>query len=190
MIAAARFRSVLWVAAASAAGISCYLVTQGVAAERAELSRTQRAITANLTAIRDLETELGTRGNLAQMERWNAQVLALKAPEARQFVGENVQLASLGMPDKPAMEVKVVQVAAVKPAEPKMAAPAVQLASAADAAAGTEPLLRHATYLKPMPDRVVDLESKVSARADRLIDPGALADINRIARTEGGNGKQ
>lgn len=189
MIAAARFRSVLWVAAASAAGVGCYLVTQGVASERAELARTERAIVTNLAAIRDLETELGTRGNLAQMERWNTQVLALKAPEARQFVGENVQLASLGMPDKPAMEARVVQVAAVKPVAPKMAEP-VQLASAADSIGEAEPLLRHATYMKPAPDRVADLEHRVSMRADTLLDPGALADINRIARTEGGNAKQ
>lgn len=189
MIAAARFRSVLWVAAASAAGIGCYLVTQGVAAERAELARTERAIMASLSAIRDLETELGTRGNLAQMERWNAQVLALKAPEARQFVGEDVQLASLGMPEKPGMQARVVQVAAARPVEPKLTEP-VRLASAADALTEAEPLLRHATYMKPAPDRVTDLERKVAARGDGLLDAGALADINRIARTEGGNAKQ
>ena len=187
MIAAARFQSVLWVAGASAAGILCYLVTQGVAAERAELARTERAIVSNQIAIRDLETELGTRGNLAQMERWNAQVLALKAPEARQFVGDNVQLASLGMAEKPGMEAKLVRVAAEKPVAPKLAEPVV-LASAEQASDG-EPMLRHATYMKPAPDAVAGLE-KVAARRDGLIDSAALADINRIARTEGGNAKQ
>jgi len=188
MIAAARFRSVLWVAAASTAGLCCYLVTQGVAAERAELARTERAIMANRLAIRDLETELGTRGNLAQMERWNAQVLALQAPEAKQFLNGDVQLASLNMPEKPAMEARIVQVAMTKPAEPKVAPPPITMAAAETASDG-QPMLRHATYMKPS-EQVANLERKVSARAESLLDPVALAEINRIARTEGGNGRQ
>ncbi|MDX3885015.1 MAG: hypothetical protein QHC65_11370 [Sphingomonas sp.] len=185
MIAAARFRSVLWVAAASTAGLACYMVTQGVAAERAELARTERAILANRVAIRDLETELGTRGSLAQMERWNAQALALKAPEARQFIGGEVQLASLGMPAKPAMEAKLVQVAAAK-----QVAPVAPSAPAEPDAVGTEePMLRHATYMKPAPDRVAGLERKISARGD-LLGADALAEIGRIARTERAPGAQ
>lgn len=187
MIAAARFQSVLWVAAASTAGIVCYLVTQGVAAERAELTRTEHAIRANQVAIRDLETELGTRGSLAQMERWNAEVLALKAPEARQFIGDDVQLASLGMAEKPGMEAKLVRVAAEKPVAPKIVEPVV-LASAEPVSDGA-PMLRHATYMKPAPDAVAGLEHKVAARP-RLLDAAVLADINRIARTEGENAKQ
>lgn len=187
MIAAARFRSVLWVAAASTAGVLCYLVTQGVAAERAELARTERAIHSNQVAIRDLETELGTRGSLAQMERWNTQVLALQAPEARQFIGEDVQLASLGMTEKPGMEAKLVRVAAPKPVAPRLAEPVV-LASAEPVSDG-EPMLRHATYMRPAPDAIAALEHKVAVRRGGLIDPAALADINRIARTEGGTAK-
>lgn len=183
MIAAARFRSVLWVAAASTAGLCCYLVTQGVAAERAELSRTERAILANRIAIRDLETELGARGSMAQMERWNSQVLALKAPEAKQYLNGNVQLASLGQPQVPAMEAKLVQVAMAKPvAPPTPAAP--------DAVGDGEPLLRHATYMKPAPDRVADLERKVSARGGSLLDADAVAELGRIARTEQGAAAQ
>ncbi|ARS27458.1 hypothetical protein [Sphingomonas sp. KC8] len=183
MIAAARFRSVLWVAAASTAGLGCYLVTQGVAAERAELARTERAIFANRIAIRDLETELGTRASMAQLERWNVQVLALKAPEARQFVNGNVQLASLGMAVQPAMTAKLVQVAATKPATPPPPA-------TPDVPETAEPLLRHATYVKPAPDRVAQLEQKISARGERLLNADALAELGRIARTERGTGNQ
>ncbi|SNS18975.1 hypothetical protein SAMN06295912_102185 [Sphingomonas laterariae] len=186
MIAAARFRSVLWVAAASTAGLACYLVTQGVASERAELARTERAILANRIAIRDLETELGARGSMAQMERWNTRVLALKAPEARQYLHGDVQLASLGMPETPAMAARVVQVAATKPVTPT--APAGP--AAPEQVASAEPLLRHATYMKPPPDRVVDLERKVSARGDGLLGADAVADLDRIARSERGAGGQ
>ena len=33
-----------------------------------------------------LQTELGTRGRLAQLEQWNADVLALSAPTTPQFL--------------------------------------------------------------------------------------------------------
>ncbi|MET0270882.1 MAG: hypothetical protein ABW173_10680, partial [Sphingomonas sp.] len=92
---AARFRSITWVAVAVVPVLACYLVTQHVAAERAELAKVERKIGQTRRAIRDLETELGTRGNLAQIERWNGQTFALTAPSAEQFVSDGVQLASL-----------------------------------------------------------------------------------------------
>jgi hypothetical protein len=48
--------------------------------------------------IRLLQTEIGTRGRLAQLERWNVRVLALSAPTADQILGDKFQLASLSLP--------------------------------------------------------------------------------------------
>lgn len=183
---AARFRSVLWVGATSLAALASYMVTQNVAAERAELVRTERAIIANRLLVRDLETELGARGSMAQMEKWNREVLALKAPDARQFLHGEVQLASLNAADLPKMEAKLVQVAATTAPAPAIAAPpaAVPAAPQPVAPAAAEPMLRHANYVKVADDHVAGLERKVSARGGGLLGDDALADISRIARTE------
>ena len=49
--------------------------------------------------LRVLQTEIGTRGRLAQLERWNAKVLALSAPSADQFLGGSFELARLTQPE-------------------------------------------------------------------------------------------
>ena len=50
--------------------------------------------------IRLLQTEIGTRGRLAQLERWNVKVLALSAPSADQFVEGGFALAALAQPER------------------------------------------------------------------------------------------
>ncbi|WP_197277222.1 hypothetical protein [Sphingomonas profundi] len=111
---AARFRSVTWVAIALVPALGSYLVTQYVAAERAELARVERRIGQSRKAIRDLETELGTRGSMAQIERWNAQTLALAAPTAQQFISGDVRLASLtALPSLPRPAIAVAPATAV-----------------------------------------------------------------------------
>jgi hypothetical protein len=50
--------------------------------------------------IRLLQTEIGTRGRLAQLEQWNVKVLALSAPKANQFLEGSFQLATLSAPHK------------------------------------------------------------------------------------------
>ena len=174
---AARFRSVYLVALVSVAGVGCYLVTQKVAAERANLARVERDIHRTRIAIRELETELGTRGSMAQLERWNSETLALAAPKANQFVDDAVQLASL--------DTRALTNAAPGAAAPQ--APAVVNVSAPTRPAVDEddgdgqPLLRQATYLKPSEDRVARATRKAS-----LLDDRALAEIGKLARAERG----
>jgi hypothetical protein len=48
--------------------------------------------------LRTLQTEIGTRGRLAQLERWNVKVLALSAPSADQFLNGSFELAKLTQP--------------------------------------------------------------------------------------------
>lgn len=92
---AKRFQSVGRVAMGAVAAMGLYLITSQVAAERTELERVNRHILAAKKDIRQLETELGTRANLRQLERWNGEVLALSTPDADQFLQAERQLASL-----------------------------------------------------------------------------------------------
>src|SRR5688500_13096905 len=87
------FRSVVWVAAVGGAALGCYMLSLQVATERADLAKVERQIIATKQQIRALHTELGTRGRLAQLEQWNADVLALSAPTSAQFLGDEVMLA-------------------------------------------------------------------------------------------------
>jgi hypothetical protein len=114
---ATRFRSVYWVGGVAVAALSCYLVSQRVAAERANLAKVETAILIGERQIRALETEIGTRAGMKQIERWNVEVLSLSAPKAGQFVADEAQLASLMQPVQPAMEAPAaVQVAAIEEA--------------------------------------------------------------------------
>ena len=78
------FKPVGWVAGVAAAALGCYMLSLNVASERAELAKLERSIIAAKRDIRTLQTELGTRGRLQQLESWNANVLALSAPTSAQ----------------------------------------------------------------------------------------------------------
>lgn len=92
------FASVGWVATVAGAALGCYLVSLRVAAERAALETVQQKIVLAQRDIRLLQTEIGTRGRLAQLERWNVRVLALAAPKAEQFLDGGFALAKLTRP--------------------------------------------------------------------------------------------
>ena len=89
------FKSVLWVGAVGSAALGCYMVSLRVATERADLAKVEHQIVEAKRDIRSLQTELGTRGRLAQLEDWNANVLALSAPTTNQFVKDGYALARL-----------------------------------------------------------------------------------------------
>jgi hypothetical protein len=93
------FRSVGWVATVAGAALGCYLVSLRVASERAALEDVETKIVMTQRDIRLLQTEIGTRGRLAQLERWNVKVLALSAPNADQFVEGGFALAKLTAPE-------------------------------------------------------------------------------------------
>jgi hypothetical protein len=117
------FRSVGWVAGVAATALSCYMVNLQVAAERAALEEVENRIVIAQRDIRLLQTEIGTRGRLAQLEKWNVKVLALSAPQANQFLEGSFQLATLMQPDKkldPAAPVVLASAPAVEPAKPRM----------------------------------------------------------------------
>jgi hypothetical protein len=89
------FKSVIWVATVGGAALSCYMVSLRVATERADLAKVERQILVAKRDIRMLQTELGTRGRMSQLEDWNSNVLALSAPTSAQFVHDDMTLARL-----------------------------------------------------------------------------------------------
>ncbi|MFL6753857.1 MAG: hypothetical protein ACJ8EH_08975 [Sphingomicrobium sp.] len=93
------FRSVFMVASCAGAALGCYLVSLRVASERAALEDVETRIVLAQRDMRVLQTEIGTRGRLSQLERWNAGAFALSAPAADQFLKGSFELARLAQPD-------------------------------------------------------------------------------------------
>ncbi|QDX25899.1 hypothetical protein FPZ54_07585 [Sphingomonas suaedae] len=137
---------------------ACYLVSSQVAAERSKVEAVERAIAKARKDIRGLETEFDTRANLAQLERWNGEVMRYTAPTPRQFLASDTELAALrpmegdgmaeryaamivpqGMPDVVAGAARTASDAVVAAPAPKPAA-AVATASAEAAAPRPEKL--------------------------------------------------
>jgi hypothetical protein len=83
---AQRFRSVGWVAGVAFAAILLYIISLQVATERGRLEAIDRKIAMTKRDIRQLQTEMGTRASLRQLERWNGDVLALSSPGASQYL--------------------------------------------------------------------------------------------------------
>lgn len=115
-MSARSFHSLFMVASCAGAALGCYLVSLRVASERAALEAVETKIVAAQRDMRVLQTEIGTRGRLAQLERWNVKVLALSAPAAEQFLQGGFELARLTQPDKkPDFDAPVVLAAAPAP---------------------------------------------------------------------------
>ena len=94
------FRSVFMVASCAGAALGCYLVSLRVASERSALEGVETQIVMAQRDIRLLQTEIGTRGRLSQLERWNAGAFALSAPSADQFLSGSFELARLVRPER------------------------------------------------------------------------------------------
>lgn len=211
MMIARGFRPVAWVGAIALAALCCYMLSLKVAAERAELAALEGRILRARQDIRTLQTELGTRGRLQQLEQWNADVLALSAPVAGQFVASNVSLAPFDVrapvlqPDQP------VQLASSQPAP---AAPAItaaprqaSLTQGAVAGQASAPTVRRASVTQTAPARSLAETAPVVRRAslttrevpaaassrrtepaarrrDSLLDQATLGDLSRASRAE------
>jgi hypothetical protein len=155
------FKSVIWVAAVGGAAIGCYMVSLQVATERAELTRVEAQIIAAKRDIRTLQTELGTRGRMSQLEQWNAEVLALSAPTAAQFLPDQVTLARFDQPETTLQE-RTAQVrmasAETAPQAPAAAAPSAPVVQAvAPASAPAQPVVRRASFTPDAPKAKVEV---------------------------------
>src|SRR4051794_6680395 len=111
------FRSVFMVASCAGAALGCYLVSLRVASERSALESVETQIVTTQRDIRLIQTEIGTRGRLSQLERWNAGAFALSAPSADQFLKGGFELARLAQPEhRPGFQAPVVLASAPAPA--------------------------------------------------------------------------
>lgn len=151
------FKSVIWVATVGSAALGCYMVSLRVATERNELAKVERQIIEARREIRSLQTELGTRGRMTQLEQWNAEVLALSAPSSAQFMKDEFTLARLYRHDptvaERSAEVRLAsaEAPAAKPAEAaKPEAPAV-VQAVAERPAAAAPLIHRASFIPAEP---------------------------------------
>ena len=169
---ATRFRTVAWVACVAFAALSCYLVSLRVAAERAEVARTEHRLLGARLDIRSLATELNTRSRLVQLERWNADVLSLTAPKAHQYLTGEMQLLALATPTPaPASSGDAADTAGLQapPAVARVAyrrvadTPATQLVHSVSLdldAPADRPLLRRASLTIPRDEVVAYLDQR------------------------------
>jgi len=114
------FGSLAMVATCAGAALGCYLVSLRVASERAAVEQVETRIVLAQRDLRLLQTEIGTRGRLSQLERWNAGAFALSAPSADQFLRGSFELARLTQPEhKVDLQAPVVLATAPAPERPK-----------------------------------------------------------------------
>jgi hypothetical protein len=150
------FKSVIWVGAVGSAALACYMVSLQVATERHALEQVQRQIVAAHQDIRSLQTELGTRGRLSQLEHWNAEVLALSSPTSAQFLPNAFTLARLEQRapsvDEQAADVRMASLPIEAPA-PAAVAPIIQAAAKPTAPTSQAALVKTASFSPEAPAR-------------------------------------
>ena len=186
-MSARSFGSLFMVASCAGAALGCYLVSLRVASERAALENVETKIVSTQGELRMLQTEIGTRGRLSQLERWNAD-FALAAPAANQFVGGSFELAKLVQPEKQ-MNFQAPVVLASAPA-PIAQKPLEQVGSddpAARAAAGSNTLLHEAslkTETREVPARPANAASQQAAMksADKPVTAAKPAKVKSADR--------
>lgn len=158
---ATRFREVVWTGGICAAALIFYMVSQSVAAKRAELARVDRKIAATNQEIRELRTEIDTRGGFAQLESWNQHVFGLQAPRAEQFVESSLRLAALVQPaNRPELPLDpaivathgaVNQVSLNMIEDRAMAGPAPKATTISGSPSAALPVVRPANYVQARP---------------------------------------
>ena len=107
MIIDARLRSAALIAGVMSSALAFYMVSLRVSAERSAVQRLERQIAGNMLEIRHLQSELGTRERLPQLEKWNADVLALSAPKAGQYLNGAVELAAFANDRQPSLDARL-----------------------------------------------------------------------------------
>jgi hypothetical protein len=183
------FRSVFMVASCAGAALGCYLVSLRVASERAALEEIETEIVMAQRDIRLLQTEIGTRGRLAQLERWNVKVLALSAPAADQFLEGGFALARLARP-APTDALQAPVVLAAAPADELK--PTVQDApekrgDARDEGVTARDLLRVASFkTEPRPSSSMTVSIGNQARSSGIATPNkpSVAAPKKLASAE------
>lgn len=182
-----RFKDVVWTGGICVAALSFYMVSQTVAAKRAELTGVERKIVSTQQEIRRLRTEIDTRGGLAQIEKWNQTVYGLQAPGPEQFVTTSVRLVALTQPQGLPLDPAIVashgalnKVSYTQIEESGLDTPKVRTI-AAPPPAPSQPVqatLHQASYIQPTPSALApqgaspvrEVAARKLVRATRLED--------------------
>jgi hypothetical protein len=181
---ATRFSTVGWTGCICAAALAFYLVSQTVAAKRAELVTVDRKIIGTQREIAQLETEISTRGGMAQIENWNSRVYGLQAPGAEQFVNSTVQLVAMANPQAlpldPAISpphgpVQQASLTVEAPAAPVVDKPVT--VAAPDVAPVERPMIRQATYVTAQRAAMAPDEANIHKASFTRIDTAADAEL-------------
>ncbi len=180
-----RFRPVVWVVGCAFAATALYTVSLSVAAERARLEKVDRQIANTQNEIRQLQTELGTRASLRQLERWNSEVLALGAPKAGQFRATETALQTLDGGILPASvgapaPVMVAAATAPAPAPANMTQPAAGPVQTAQVAQGAKPVAA-ASKSAPSAAKPAAAPAKPVALASADVRPARAAATSKPA---------
>ena len=184
------FRSVFMVASCACAALGCYMVSLRVASERAQLEAVETRIGLAQRDMRVLQTEIGTRGRLSQLERWNAGAFALAAPSADQFLKGGFELARLARPEhKVDFEAPVVLASAPAPEKaPAVGQPDTDDSGASATAVRPNALLHEAslkTETREVPARtVVALPLTTAKSTDRPATSAKPAQSNSVVKLD------
>ena len=191
------FRPVVWVSMIGVAVLGCYMLNLRVASERAELARLDRRIVATQQSIRALQTEVGTRSRIPQLEEWNDDVLALSAPASGQYLQQNVSLARFDTRQPQLADQAEVRLASAEtgdvprpdavPAPTPAVTPAPQRAIA-PAPVAARPEVRRASLLiapeTPASAKPRDAAPSLRRDADRVVRIAARDDVRPGPREE------
>lgn len=190
------FKGLGWLLCAVVVAPACYMVNSYGAAEQAKLNAMKVAILQAQKDIRGLETEFQTRANLAQISRWNGDVLALAAPTSAQYLPNETALASLDQP------VQIENAGLIVPTGAPSAQPAAATATAAAAPVQAAPVAAPVQTASRIPAQPVggksvaqqdrelhDLMKKADKRAVAMVDKGVLStstidDLKKLAQRE------
>jgi hypothetical protein len=180
------FRSVFMVASCAGAALGCYLVSLRVASERAALEDVETRIVLAQRDMRVLQTEIGTRGRLSQLERWNAGAFALSAPTADQFLKGGFELARLAQPERK-VDFQAPVVLASAPAQQKPRVGAIETDESGVSPAAVPGALLHEASLKTetreVPARpVVALPQTTAKSTDKPATAAKPASIKSVEK--------
>ena len=185
---AQRFRALGWVAGIASAACGLYLISLQVAAERAKLEDVDRRIAAAQRDMRALQTELGTRANMRQLQRWNDDVLSLATPRAAQYLTNESQLAALtpGIvtgTDRIGAPEAVLVAAAPRTAPESAPEPASVRVARAEPAPAASPI-RQASFVPAESSRMAPRIERVAMIDRTVLGRGTLGDLVRTAAEE------
>ena len=180
MTAAYRLKGIGWFGGCVVVVLGFYLVSVQVAAERKKLEAVNGRIQGAERDIRALETEFDTRANLAQLEKWNGDTLALAAPTAGQFLPDEAALASFDVNGGGVQTAALVvpSLAAPVTAPQETSAPA-ELQAAAAMPTAERAVVRVAAVDKAAPAMAKLTEAARGAAAVARVRPQAVAMLDR-----------